>query len=246
MTASTRSPESLGSIGALRRRVQALAVLDLLLLGTPEHKLVRVRDLELAGRENGQGDDVLVVFTPRGALVRGFDHESSMSPYNEDVALAHLTDDEVEELDPAEEAELLQAGRPFRGVLDPVPPDVQTLLEQLDHEPDRPVAIPSVLTFCLWRGLDDAAWQVGPIDFPEGDDPDGSAYLLAAYSQTAPAYQTWLADYLGRPIPLELVEAVFAHRPLTLELAALAESSRSLEELRSAARELGYAEAPGS
>ncbi|MYQ77745.1 MULTISPECIES: hypothetical protein [unclassified Streptomyces] len=41
---------------------------------------------EVALMNNGSGDDFSVHFTPAGVLIRGFDHESAMSPYvNEEV-----------------------------------------------------------------------------------------------------------------------------------------------------------------
>jgi hypothetical protein len=33
---------------------------------------------------NGSGDEYSIVFAPAGAFVRGFDHESPMSPYGND------------------------------------------------------------------------------------------------------------------------------------------------------------------
>jgi len=243
-SATTRDPSRLGTIADLRRRTQALAVLDLLLHETPEHQFARaeglVEGVELAGRGNGAGDDVLVVFTAEGALVRGFDHESPMSPYNPDVALAHLSDDELEEMDLGEQLRLQEELRPFPGVLDPVPAPIRELLAQLDRDPARPVPIPSVLTFCLWHPHDGDGWQVGEIAFPEHEDPDGSEFLLGPYSWDAVGYHAQLERYVGRPIPLALVEAVFDHAPLTPELVGLVEAPRELDELLEAVRSLGY------
>ena len=242
--ATSRDPAALGTTADLRRRAQALALLDLVLLETPEHQFGQAEGLfdgvELAGRGNGSGDDVLLVFTRDGALIRGFDHESKMSPYDPDVATMHLSDDELEELSLGDEAALLEELRPYTGVLDALPSALEGLLEQLDREPTRPVPVPSVMTFLLWRAHDDPAWQVGQIEFPDADDPDGSGYLLSHYSCDAAAYRKWLEDYSGLPVPLQLVEAVFAHQPLTAELLGGLEPARSLDELTAAAAGIGY------
>lgn len=40
----------------------------------------------LASLRNGSGDELDIVFSPTGAYIRGFDHESPLSPYgHEDV-----------------------------------------------------------------------------------------------------------------------------------------------------------------
>ncbi len=72
----------------------------------------------MAGWDNGEGDDLLLLFAPEGALIRGFDHESPMSPYDEDVALAGLSDSALERLSEEEERAIRDECRPLPGVLD--------------------------------------------------------------------------------------------------------------------------------
>ncbi|MEV6263306.1 hypothetical protein AB0M42_21495 [Streptomyces sp. NPDC051784] len=88
---------------------------------------------EAALMENGSGDDFSVLFASAGVLIRGFDHESAMSPYGRDDEQA------------------------WPGVIDEVPAALRPLLD----EPvfcDKGIDAPRV-TACLWREADDTAWR---------------------------------------------------------------------------------------
>ena len=239
---STRHLEALGSVEDLRRIAQAQAVLARLLSEWPsQHYRTLSGGLALGGYENGAGDDLLLLFGPEGSLIRCFDHESPMSPYDPEVALAHLSDDELEELSPEDEARLLDELRPYPGVLEQVPPALREQLVALNREPRRTVPIPSCLTFCIWRGPEDTAWRVGSeISFPEHEDPDGSAFLLRPYAGGAAAYQALAEEAAGVPVSLEFVERVYACEPLSAELLALGRPGLDPAALRPALDEIGY------
>ncbi|WP_410672147.1 hypothetical protein [Amycolatopsis sp. cmx-4-68] len=92
----------LPAIADLRVLCRALAVLDVVLNPGSEDRRHRYDTAwapgeELASMRDGAGNEYSIVFTAAGAYVRGFDHESPMSPY--------ATDDE----------------QPWPGVLDAVP-----------------------------------------------------------------------------------------------------------------------------
>ncbi len=72
----------------LRRLLQQQAILDVIVM--PEHtawrRLVSYQRLEeektdLFKLDNGAGDHLYALFTPKGAVLKGFDHTSSRSPY---------------------------------------------------------------------------------------------------------------------------------------------------------------------
>ncbi|WP_181448867.1 hypothetical protein [Nonomuraea aridisoli] len=109
---------------------------------------------ETASMRNGSGDEYAIVFSAvfsaAGAYVRGFDHESPMSPYDHDG--------------------------PWPGVVDSVPEVFRACVEEpaFCDEGGMPV-----VTACSWRQNGDDRWSVGEIDYPEGmSDPDGAAYLF--------------------------------------------------------------------
>ncbi|BFO15284.1 hypothetical protein SHKM778_16720 [Streptomyces sp. KM77-8] len=122
----------------------------------------------MASMRNGSGDEYSIVFSPAGAYVRGFDHESPMSPYVMDG--------------------------PWPGVLDEVPEVFQPYVEEpaFSDEDGMPL-----VTACLWREPLDDGWRTGTIDFPDtaSKDPDGARYLFHLLEDRSPeASQRWAED----------------------------------------------------
>ncbi|MFJ8208499.1 hypothetical protein [Streptomyces sp. NPDC096033] len=185
----------------LRAHLRALAVLDGAIGDDPRSTRYRFDagwgpGQEAALMENGSGDEFSVLFTPAGVLIRGFDHESQMSP--------HATDDE----------------RVWPGVIDDVPSALRPLLDEPAFH-DEGLGTPRV-TACLWRETGDTAWRTGPdIGFPSGSpDPDGSGHLFRLLTDRSPeAVQAHFEDHYERPVPLEAVRHVLAGHPLTPETA---------------------------
>lgn len=186
----------------LRAHLRALALLEATIGGDPRFCCYTFDtswgpDEEAALMENGSGDDFSVLFTPAGVLIRGFDHESEMSPYG--------TDDE----------------QVWPGVIDEVPAALRPLLDEAAFC-DEGIDAPRVTT-CLWRETGDTAWRTGSaISFPPGsEDPDGSGFLFRLLTDRSPeAVQAHFEDYYERPIPLDAVRHVLAGRPLTPAIAA--------------------------
>jgi hypothetical protein len=141
----------------------------------------------------------------------------------------------------------LKRPRVFLGVLDGVPAEFTHCLEQPAFNlPDT--------TFCVWRRYADAAWQRGAIDFPPGDDPDGSAMLLSPLDGRPETYLERASSYFNKPwLTLDMVRHVYCHRPLTGELLAamrpdleldVGEPRLTVEDLEEDITEIGYPERP--
>lgn len=186
----------------LRAHLRALAVLEAAICDDPQFCSYTFDATwgpgeEAALMDNGSGDDFSVLFTPAGTLIRGFAHESRMSPYG--------TDDE----------------QVWPGVLDGVPAALRPLLDEpafRDEDIDAPL-----VTACLWREADDTAWRTGPaIVFPPGsEDPDGSGYLFHLLADRSPeAVRAHFEDYYERPVPLDAVRHVLAGHALTPAIAS--------------------------
>ncbi|MEU7838263.1 hypothetical protein [Nonomuraea sp. NPDC049129] len=143
---------------------------------------------EMASMRNGSGDEYSIVFSAAGAYIRGFAHESAMSPYGNDG--------------------------PWPGVLDYVPEALRPCAEEpaFCDEDGMPV-----VTACLWREVGDGHWRVGEIDYPDGvSDPDGAAGLFARLVDPSPeAFRRFAEDYYEVPVDLDAVRHVYALRPLT-------------------------------
>ncbi|MFJ2731506.1 MULTISPECIES: hypothetical protein [unclassified Streptomyces] len=208
----------LPEIAVLREHCRSLAILEAVL--SPEwsgrdHSFNdRWSEKEsMASMRSGSGDDYSIVFSAAGACVRGFDHESPMSPYAED--------------------------RLWPGVLDEVPDVFRPCVEDPAFSYD---GMPRV-TACIWREAGDDSWRTGTIDFPgeATEDPDGSGYLFQLLVDRSPeAFQRWAEDNHEAPVDLEAVRHVFSRRPLTEEVVSALNSEITLADLADDIAEIGH------
>ncbi|GGW87456.1 hypothetical protein GCM10010297_05700 [Streptomyces malachitofuscus] len=168
----------------------------------------------MASMRNGSGDEYSIVFSPAGVYVRGFDHESPMTPYAEDG--------------------------PWPGVLDEVPEVFRPYVEEpaFSDEDGMPL-----VTACTWRETVDDRWKAGTIDFPDAatEDPDGAGYLFQLLVDRTPeAFQRWAEDYYEVPVDLDAVRHVFSSHPLTEEVVRALSSETVLLDLSEDIAEIGY------
>ncbi len=86
---STRNLTPLPDVRSLKALMQSLAVLDSIM--SPDDWDMRYfsfnakwgRGEEMGSMRNGSGDDLFALFNRSGCLVKGFVHESSMTPYRD-------------------------------------------------------------------------------------------------------------------------------------------------------------------
>ncbi|MFF3946228.1 hypothetical protein ACFYYN_15515 [Streptomyces sp. NPDC001902] len=210
----------LPSIAELRDHCRALAMLDAIL--SPEwemryHSFDAVWDTgeEMASLRNGSGDEYAIVFCAAGAFIRGFDHESPVSPYG------------------SEDHE------PWPGVVDEVPEAFRPYVEEpaFCDEDGVPVA-----TVCLWRAAGDDAWRHGSVDLPEDrEDADGASYLFRLLTDRSPeAFRAFAEEYYEVPVDLDAVRHVHALRPLTPEVVARLNTEVTLDGLAEDIAGIGY------
>lgn len=208
----------LPDIAVLREHCRSLAVLEAVLSPEWADRYHSFDDhwsgtQSMASMRNGSGDEYSIVFSAAGAYVRGFDHESPMSPYAEDG--------------------------PWPGVLDDVPDVFRPCVEEPAFSDD---GMPRV-TACMWRETGDDDWRTGTIDFPdEGtDDPDGATYLFQLLVDRSPeAFQQWAEDYYEVPVDLEAVRHVLSSRPLTEDVVRALNSEIVVADLAEDIAEIGY------
>src|SRR5687767_9676969 len=86
MVISTWDLSLLPDIQTLRQISQSLALLDAILSPEWQYRYYSFNAHWSAGQamasmRNGSGDDYFCVFSSQGAVLKGFDHESKMSPY---------------------------------------------------------------------------------------------------------------------------------------------------------------------
>jgi hypothetical protein len=137
---------------------------------------------EMASMRNGSGDEYSIVFADAGVYIRGFDHESPLSPW----AQPNL--------------------QVVSGLVDEVPP---TLRHQV-HEPAFSLEGIPCITVCLWREHLESSWSYGVPSDPDLRLEDGGASWLFTELNGAPAtYTTFAAEYYEIEVDEADVAAVF-------------------------------------
>jgi hypothetical protein len=133
------------------------------------------------------------------------------------------------------ESPMYRPDNPWPGVLEGVPVEFSTFL-------DEPAFDTRNTTFCIWRRRLAPSWERGPVRFPPGDDPDGSARLLRHLDGRPESYVTFAAKYYEVSIPPDAVAAIYRHEPLTDALVARLNPTLVVDDLAPDLAEIGYPE----
>lgn len=208
---------ALPGIPALRERCRALAMLDAILSPEWESRYYSfdshwAPDEQMASMRNGSGDEWSIVFSPAGAFIRGFDHESPMSPF-------------------------VNHGELWPGLVDTVPP----VFARHVGEPAFSYQGTLQATVCLWRRSDDDRWHTGDLEFPADEEQDGADYLFDVLVEGTPAaYREFAEDYYELTVDHGAVEEIFALRPLTDDLVRRLNPDLATADLAEDTAEIGY------
>jgi hypothetical protein len=119
------------------------------------------------------------------------------------------------------------------GVLDKVPKVFSAQLAE-------PAFSMGNTTFCVWRTTADLSWQRGDIEFPPGDDPDGSENLLWMLDGRPGTYAQFCKEYYERQVDIATVTSVYAHSPLTEGLVKVLNPEASWLEIAAECEKMGY------
>lgn len=200
---------------------QSLAVLDMIVEPKWESRYysyaVRAWDgaAELASMRNGSGDEYSIVFLPDGAVyVRGFAHESPMSPA--------VNDEEL-----------------YPGLIDGLP---ERFLRWVT-EPAFMFDGVSDITSCLWTVTGEAgSWEQGTVPaIGAHDDESGGKELFALLTRPAPSqYVAFAGDYYEVDLDEAAVADIYAHQPLDIGLATRINPGRALADMLSELKATGY------
>lgn len=212
---STKNLDHLPDIDALMQLTRSLAMLDAIIKRDWEYRNYSFNSKwdvgeQMASMRNGSGDSWFCLFCQAGAILKGFDHESVMSPW----ANAHH--------------------QVWPGVLDQVP-DVfgRFIAAPWFSAEDTTFCIWRQNKDTRWhRG--DIKFPTGT------ENPDGSAWLLSILDGKATTYAEWARDYYERPIGLSNVEHVYAHKRLTDPIVKSLNPETDLRDLAEDIVEIGY------
>lgn len=212
----------LPTIVGLRDLCRSLAMLDAILSPDWENRCYSFNSAwaegeEVASMRNGSGDEYSIVFSVAGVYVRGFSHESPMSPYGHNC-------------------------EPWPGVIDDVPDVFKPFVEEPAFTDEDGVP---VVTACLWREATGDQWHHGTIEFPSDRfDPDGATGLFQLLVDRSPeAFHRFAEDYYEVPVDLEAVSDMYALRPLDQELVSSLNMEVTLADLAQDISEIGYPQA---
>ena len=212
---STRDLSQLPDADGLRRLLQSLAMLDAILCPESQYRYYSFNAAWAGGEKTGSmrdgcGDDFRAHFGAAGCWLKGFAHESLMSPCR------------------------VRPPAVWPGVLDGVPAEFAGCL----REPAFAIEATTFCVWRRWG--DPALQTGPVAFPPGHPDPDGSAARLSALDGRPESYRDWAADYYEREVPLAAVAHVYAHRPLTGEFVARLNPEASLDELTAEVGEIGY------
>ena len=172
------NPKSLPDITSLRRRSQALAMLDAILCPEWDGRYYSFNaswgETEAMGSmRNGSGDDWFILFGEFGAAIKGLAHETL-------IARDKVFASEVQYQ---------------------VPKAYTSFLTEAAFGMDW-------LSYCYWRAPEDSSWQrvVHP-DPSLSSLEDGSAEYLALLVEPATSYEDFAKWYYELDIPIDAIES---------------------------------------
>ena len=116
---------------------------------------------------------------------------------------------------------------------DDVPADFSSFLEE-------PAFSMEEATFCIWRRYGDSSWRCGVTEFPAGEDPDGSRWMLEIFDGDPKTYQNFAATYYEVDLSLDPIIRVYGLQPLTSDLVRSLNPDLTLASLTGDATEIGY------
>lgn len=149
------------------------------------------------------GDHYHVLTSPVGSVIKGFGHETDMSPYN---------------FEEGDLPELIKNHDFYHGM-------PEALFQLIDDE----ALEKDLVTFCVWQEAGQQQWNCAPIDLPD-DWSDGSADFLA-YVLDLQRYGIWFEGYYEEPIDQDVLNLLYNGVPATKGMIEKIPTEQDVEEL---------------
>ncbi len=177
----------------LKKYLNAMAVLDVVMQAKEQAWLRRVNVSSIGKApafvlDNGSGDELVVIFTENGALIKGFDHESE---YNQFAA---------DEWDDAF----------FEYTFSGLPEEFADLLDE-DSRDNTTFCMWCMDDSDMW------VQNEQEINDEDEDDDAGKDFLLGFIRRTPEEWCDWAKDYYETEIASDVVKKVYNGEPLTEE-----------------------------
>ncbi len=200
----------------LKKYLNAMAVLDVVMQAKEQAWLRRVNVSSIGKAhafviDNGSGDDLVVIFTENGALIKGFDHESE---YNQFAA---------DEWDNAF----------FEYTFSGLPEEFAELLDE-DSRDNTTFCMWCMDDSDMW------VYNEQEINDEEEDDDGGKEFLLLYIRKTPEEWCDWAKDYYETEIASDVVKKVYNGEPLTAEDVVKLNPERNAKEVFAELEELPF------
>ncbi len=207
----TRLPDPV----TLRGKAQTLAVLDAIMSPDWKYRYYLFNskwghDEMMTSMKDSCGDNFFILFNPHRAILKGFDHESFMSPWARDDRSL------------------------WPGMFTSVPSQFSEFLTEPAFDiPNTTFCSWRLHTEPTWRsGVSDFP--------DGDECGDGSEELLSIFLGGAETYRKFAQGYYEKELPLKELELVYDHQLLTAELVKQLNSRASLLELEKDLEEIAY------
>lgn len=203
-------------IDVMKKSLISMSALDIIL---NEEEWIRTytydpnwdSNVSLGKIDNGSGDDMYILFSEDGCIIKGFDHESELSPHAQDEF------------------------KVWKGIYEEVPDNLLKLLEdEAIEKEDVTFCIWREKKDYEWKkgtveipkGYDDGASYMLSRIYTDSEE----------YLEWAKDYYEDLEDKL----PIKLIEDIFDFKPVTKEMIKFLNENRNCEEVFENLREIGY------
>ncbi len=212
--------KNLPEIHKIKDLLASQAILDII-LNEEENRWLRLTNfyknffdgVDMVKIDNGAGDHVYFLFSDEGAIIKGFDHESILSPYAND----------------AEEI--------AKGIYDSVPTELIKLLDESIEIHDVTFCIWKSRNDLTWN----KGKVVVPEDYDDGDD--GEYFLLGYIFEDADSWLEWAKAYYeeaGERIQIDYVKKIYEHQTVTKEIVEMINPGRNFDLVDRELKEIGY------
>lgn len=193
---------------------------------------------EFCEMRNGQGDQMLIVFSKDGTCINGFAHESELNGWKNIPIEEKKTF--IEKLFGSKKETKTELTQEIAtGILNELP---RVFNEFIFGEPVKSIGT----TFCVWQTKTDENWKTGKVELPKDEYKDGSSDLLQLLDGKPLTYKNWAEEYYEEnfeenELSLELVEKIYRGTTISKELVTeINPELIDFEQLKSNLDEIGY------
>lgn len=158
--------------------------------------------IDMVKIDNGAGDNMYILFSKDGVIIKEFDHESILSPYSND-------EEEI-----------------AKGIYDSIPIELLELLKDESIEvTDVTFCVWISKNDSNWQKGD----VIVPDDYKEDDDGEG--FLLGYIFDDADSWLDWAKDYYEKELPLKCVKTIYEHKDITREVIERINPKRDIDSV---------------